>query len=129
MTTKTFGFDLVNYTPHAIHLGDLAFESSGNIRLKNAPPQQVATWKEIVPIYGAPAYEGLDTLPDDVAVKTNARGILVSLPVGEYVRAHPAALPGYLMVLGPDTSPAHVVRNDKGQIVGTNALVMYRGFV
>ncbi len=129
MTVPTFGFDIINYTPHAIHLGELVFESSGNIRLKNAPARKIATWKDIVPICDAPTYEGLDTLPDDVAARKNARAILVSLPVGEYVRAHPDALPGYLTVLGPDTSPAHVVRNDKGQIVGSNALVMYRGFV
>ncbi len=53
-------------------------------------------------------------------------GVLVSMPVGEFLARHPATYSG--PVYGPDTSPAGVIRDDKGQIKGTKRLVCYCNF-
>lgn len=49
--------------------------------------------------------------------------ILVSMPVGEYLAAHPNEC--HHWVFGPDSGPDSVVRDQRGQICGTKRFVYY----
>ena len=49
--------------------------------------------------------------------------IIVSMPVGEFLVAHPELSKWY--VFGPDTGPAACVRDGAGKIIGTKRLVFY----
>lgn len=62
--------------------------------------------------------------PKDLDLEAhNVQGIIVSMPVGEWMRQRRKDVG--VAVYGVDSSPEGVVRDKKGAIVGTKRLVMY----
>ena len=56
------------------------------------------------------------------------KAAIVPFTVGEYYKRTRAKLPYNLeLLLGIDTSPAAVVKNSNGKIVGTKRLILYSG--
>lgn len=121
----------INHTPHAIVV------YSGEKIIHTFPPiapvlrlqeDDAFKWKftalqtegsSSIPVTGPPVYIGVSH-----AVNGN---ILVSQLVGQYLRDHPETKKDYAIgsVYVPDTGPGGVVRNDKGEIVGTKRLIKY----
>lgn len=68
----------------------------------------------------APRISGIEGLPeyDEEII------LLMSIPVGEFLAAHPEMWKG--PVMGIDTSPAGAIRNFNGDITGTRNLVVYK---
>ena len=117
-----------NYTPHAITIvktedgQDICIPSHGCARLRSEPQQKLG---EIdgVSIVSAQKFFGLD-LQHSPDLNNDTSPILVSMPVGEFIANNPEVYAG--SVYGPDTSPTGVVRNEKGEIVGTRRLIRYK---
>lgn len=121
---------LVNTTPHSVRFYDkqgenvvMEVEASPEHSLRlGAPPQQPldAVWG--IPVLSPPAYDRVE----GVVPHTTDVALLVSMAVGEYMRAHPETVPVYgQQVYGPDTGPANSVRSPSGEILGTRALIRY----
>ena len=53
--------------------------------------------------------------------------VLVSGICGEFLKNNPAVLPGLTNVWSPDSGPDEVKRNAEGAIVGSRALIAWRG--
>jgi hypothetical protein len=121
-----------NYTPHVINITDKKtkisheFKSKGNIRLLQKNKNLIGEWNSI-PIYSPPTYSSLEGMPTSLLEnKEEEIGILVSMPVGNYLSANPKQLPSNISVYGPDTSPENSLRNEKGDIVESYALIKYK---
>jgi hypothetical protein len=75
----------------------------------------------------SPLLDKVSNADFDLKLPDGCSGIVVSMPVGQYLRhEHDKGtfLPSF-DVIGPDTSPAHVLRDANGQIYGTDRLVAY----
>lgn len=108
---------VVNLTPHAINLKNentqMTFQPSGSVArvsMSSNLVQQVVIDGVVIPVSQnvMGSVEGLPEPQHDVIY-------LVSALVGSSVS-------GRSDVYGPDTSPASVIRDDKGQIVGVSRL-------
>jgi hypothetical protein len=118
--------NILNYTPHDINLYDetgeniiQTFPRTGKqIRLISGHQDMVNIGLKF-PVVECQTFTGIE--PFDVP--ENVHYLLVSMPVGEYYKnsAH-----CQYCILGPDTGPQGVVRDDSGRIVGTKRLVLYR---
>lgn len=128
---------LVNCTPHPIHVYNVSddgstkeiietYPPSGIVpRLKQTAQEQIDTIPaslegRVVPIYSAPQLGAVEGLPE--FAEGEHKPIIVSLLVAQQLRdtkSWPCA------VYAPDTGPAGVVRDDKGQIIGTKWLIEY----
>lgn len=121
--------NIENYTPHKLVIcsanNKWELESLGNIRLTQKVPNFVEDWNG-VPVYTPPTYKAIEGIPKDLIESKTPRIIAVSMPVGLYIREHPDTFPENIQVWGPDTSPNGGVRNEKGEIIGTKALIKYR---
>ena len=136
MTTELF-----NFTPHAI----VIFHSDGsqqiiggaaddngdriNVRLDTRQTEVGLHFTKNhplpIPIYTPQVATGILGLPECSADEQRLKPIVVSAMVGEYLAANPAKWAG--AVYSPDTSPASVVRDGAGQIVGVKRLMIYKG--
>lgn len=120
---------LENYTPHTIDLykeSKVAYSipSSGNIRLEEISRKSEEKWNGI-DIYSAPEFNNVFGIPEALLKEEGEEmGILVSMPVGNFLSQ--GNLPPRIHIFGPDTGPANGVRNEKGQIIGTKALIRYK---
>ena len=121
---------LKNYTPHKITLFHESMDktidipSSGEIRLLEGPQDSIDKW-EGIPVYSPPEYTKLEGVPNDLMDENGEEiGIIVSMPVGRYLMGN--ILPNRIHVYGPDMGPKNAVRNEKGQPIGTKALVKYK---
>ena len=74
-----------------------------------------------IPVVPAPLFSDVVGLPSDEEFQPD---ILVSMPVGEFLRNHPERYGG--AVFGPDTGPDGVVRDQRGTILGTTRLLLYK---
>ncbi len=112
----------INCTPHDIHImpadgPPFTYKRTDqNVRLLSEPQTFLGLLADGTAVWTSPVYTGISALPPGGAP------IIVSLPVGEYLRAHGGA--GGRKVLGPDSSPEGSVRKD-GVIIGTRRLVLY----
>lgn len=121
----------INHTPHAIviYKDDKVIHTfptvapvlrltEGTMSKWYFTPLQTENGNSI-PVGGPPAYIGLSHV-----VKGH---ILVSQIVAQYLKEHPEEVEAYGIksVYVPDTGPGEVVRNDKGEIVGTKRLIKY----
>ena len=116
----------INCTPHDIHVmpesgAAIVYKrTEHNVRLLSEPQTSLGLLADGTPVWTAQVCTGISPLPPGGAP------IIVSMPVGEYLRARAALTSGAIgrMVLGPDSSPGGSVRKD-GVIVGTRRLVLY----
>ena len=126
---------LINTTPHTVSLylsGDTVVDYPPDkqcaLRLIEQPGEKYAD-EHGVPVHGPPQWVGLSWLEfprKDIEGKID---LLVSMPVGNYLRERGMGPmlreSGVWNVYGPNTGPDKVVRNDAGQIVGTTELILY----
>ncbi len=118
----------VNMTPHDICVYDneektviITFPASGYVcRCTSETPESQLPDRGGIPMIEAPRFRDVEGLPPSVS----APDVLVSMPVGEFLRDHPDWYRG--AVLGPDTGPGYAVRDDGGAIRGTTRLVLYK---
>jgi len=118
--------EFINTTPRDIVIVNddksvvRTFAKSGvDVRQKSAPQKEISFPTVGLTVVNRQIFtsvEGLADLPD-------ASWILVSMPVGEYFASNRHQCKHW--VFGPDTGPAAVVRDEKGQICGTKRLVFY----
>jgi hypothetical protein len=118
-----------NYTPHSITLanGKLreTFKSMGSIRLRQKKVEVIGELNGF-PVNPPPVFEGLEGVPSELYdEKKEEEGILVSMPVGTYLRENPKDVPPNTRVYGPDTSPENVARGPEGEILGSKAFIQY----
>lgn len=120
-----------NTTPHEILLfvgnNDVKrFKPENGLRLIAEPQQQVVD--SIFNINDIPVVTKQNFIgfkwddPAKVPCKNNMV-LLVSMPVGEYFAAHPE-LAEYT-IMGPDTGPDGVIRDNAGKIIGTKRFILY----
>jgi len=132
--------DSVNLTPHA-----LSFYSDDGARvILTVPPapcgplrllDDATKDRRLGPVlageYGAfpaveaPAFTGIAPAPLADLLDAHARLILVSMPVGQYLRDHPLLVPSHVAVFGPDSGPDGAVRDASGVILGCKRVVRY----
>lgn len=132
--------EFVNLTPHAVNLCNdqgqviITFLPSGSILRLQSTPQKECKFESIpseIPLVECQQFT--DVLMDTGANKGQQvnfgklfanKAIIVSMPVGQWLRAqlNPQAL--NLIVLGPDTGLG-VVRGSKGEILGTKRFEVY----
>ncbi len=125
--------ELINYTPHKIVIYNekedflVSFPSSGNIRLVSEERNYQGKIMGIIPVISPQKFIGL-TIPQEIKSMKKDCGILVSMPVGQWISEHATLdLPNNIYVFGPDTSPENVVRSrNTGEIIGTKALIKYK---
>ena len=143
MSDIDFG-DIVNCTPHDVHI---AYDIDGKqyqvtvparrehtLRVEPTPQTIVGTVaiyqcdkggqrtaEYAVPLLTAPSFVALGGTPPP----PDTAAVLVSMPVGQFLATRPDLLPR-TRVLGPDTGPGSVVRDDNGQIVAVRKLLFYR---
>jgi hypothetical protein len=117
----------LNLTPHDIVVVDdeknilKTFPKSGrDVRLATSPQTDMPFQTLGVPVVTRQTFTSLIWPSDDMPRKS---WLLVSMPVGEFLATHPEQCEHW--VFGPDTGPAAVVRDQRGQIVGTKRLVFY----
>ena len=128
--------ELLNFTPHKIQIkcenGMMDYEVIGNLRLKAENQVTIETLPQGIIVRNPQKFIGLD-IPD-ILNDSKERHILVSMPVGEWLAAHPEVLPN-VKVYGPDTGPSQVIRrtkeesdekNKEGEILGSKSVVRYR---
>lgn len=116
-----------NGTPHDIVVqcgeGTITFASRGLIRLAVAP----STPPKISPFLGSLGINFIASpaFTDVVGLPPFQEGLilLVSMPVGDRL-ALTGEWPG--PVMGPDTGPDGAIRDDKGRIIGTKNLLVYK---
>lgn len=122
--------NVVNTTPHDIVIYNQdkteiikTYPRSGKeIRMESAEQEQLGTLNtEKVPVFEAQFFNKCDMR---AAIELGSV-FLVSMPVGQHFSTRSHYLP--YTFLGPDTSPAAVVRDDQGRILGTTRLVYYGG--
>jgi hypothetical protein len=119
----------VNTTPHPIVL-----YSEDGFEVLNIPKAVAAarcreTERTSLPGYPFPAFSApimgpaID-IPEYYHGEHIGKFLVVSMLVGQALAKNRLGWPeGF--VVGPDTSPTGAVRDDKGQIIGTNAFVVY----
>jgi hypothetical protein len=125
---------MINVTPHVVSVTENPMErihfhrSPWIVRLIN-PHGPTLTEKYQDCLEGVFAYTtaatfgGLEGMPpNDMNLPQNA--LIVSMPVGEYLRNNPSRWMG--PVFGPDTSPDGAIRDKDGVIIGCNRLVLYK---
>jgi hypothetical protein len=121
-----------NHTPHDVHLFAKdkktllhTFKAgSSAIRLTNNPTDESSFLG--LPSVPRQTYSGISGVPQvDLSAGAKPPALIVALLIGEYIGNNPATYPG--MVIGPDTSPQGVVRDEKGGIAGTTRFVVYKG--
>ncbi len=126
---------LTNWTPHDIVVYDdagksiiMTYKASGQVARVDVGMQ--LKLGELHP--GIPVIEAQDFDKGTLVISNSEEdgrapyGILVSMPVGDFLAKYPGMFCG--PVYGPDTSPVGVIRDDKGQIKGTKRLVCYCNF-
>jgi len=128
--------NVLNLTPHKIVVYDgegdkilKEYEPHGFVvRLKSATQKvcHSASLTYSVPICDPQRFIDI-ILPPDEKVLQSADAIIVSAPVGQYFMDEfqtSEFCPSY-DVLGPDTGPQSVLRDDKGNIKGVTRLNLY----
>ena len=74
-------------------------------------------------VYTAQEAKGL--IDFDLKKAEEADGVVVSMMVGEYIRANPQTMKGHsIRIYGPDSGPDSAVRKD-GQLIGVRRFVRY----
>ncbi len=115
----------LNLTPHdvVVIVGDeiTRFPRSDQIaRLISDEQHSCPTVSEQVgvPVYSAPVFGDITGLPNNTMVD-----IIVSLPVAQYLQ-HTNSWCG--RIFSPDTGPGQAVRNQDGQIIGVQRLILWK---
>lgn len=122
--------EILNFCPHDVHL----YAKDGTTLLRTYPKEKTSLRlvnnpsieEEFLglPTIPRPSYSGVEGLPDPASYANKpAPTIIVSMVVGESP-AVDRMYPGN--IIGPDTSPQGVVRDDKGTITGTKRFVVYK---
>ena len=119
-----------NYTPHPVTLNHkLVLQSClPKVGLRLHAEQEEETHEINIPgttikVAEPPRFTSLMNA-DDVSEEHTV--ILVSMPVGNFLRMNPDVLPHVSNVFGPDTGPEHAVRDDRGNPCGSTRLIRYR---
>lgn len=114
-----------NFTPHTVKLylqnGDvIEIPSEGRVYLISEQHKcsEITVNGCIVELVSKQIFTGVKGLPDDTT-----KPIIIPMVVGEYLDTHPSDYKG--CYYSPDTSPEGVVRDTKGDIIGTKRLVTY----
>ena len=120
---------IINLTPHDIVVYDesgenvlYTFPSSGKVARAISTQQTVDT--NLSQKYNLPVVDAQSFTNVDVPLSAQDTGILVSMPVGEFIRSKFNCYP--VDVLGPDLGPSAVVRDSAGKILGTRRLCVYK---
>ena len=125
--------DIINTTPHDVHVHTpsgavytIASDPLRQLRMRQSAPSDAPIELLLAPdvhlsVTAAPQFTSIDGPMEELLESV----ILVSMPVGEFIRAHRADGFEATVVLGPDTGPAGAVRDGAGRIVGTRGIVMY----
>lgn len=143
---------LQNLTPHTFNFYKkdeneklsllFTIESSGNLRLEKEK-QIIKTFNLNETILDLPKLDTNDEIQFATApyfksvilsdIGVYSRAIIVSMPVGEFLRANPDFFDTIIFVLGPDTDSGavrkkgEILNTKEGSIVGTTGFVCYRG--
>lgn len=130
---------IINTTPHVIHLHTYTDGEFGEATITTYEPLKcdvrMTEVRAPVPdlrctdlvglhVECAPDFDAVSGLP--VELDDGHTTIIVSMPVGQFLRANPVLWKGH--VVGPDTGNGKfgAVRNAAGQILGTKGLVLYK---
>jgi len=121
---------MLNLTPHDITVvlknGEMKIPASGKVARVSQTTEYAFDINEM-PVHSAPEFGDI-VWPEFDFDTYNA--VIVSMVVGNAVRDTPTKLPAgmrsALMILGPDTSPDSVVRDEHGRIEGVRRFVLYR---
>lgn len=128
--------NVYNLTPHAINVaGKVEIPSSGKLRLTRATENvETATFTmstpdgELVEIQGSmfTPWTGYEFDSNKLASVPDSPGdaLIVSMPVAEFIMR--GNLWPAVAIWVPDTGPQNGLRNERGEIVGTRAFVVYR---
>jgi len=121
--------EFINCTPHDIVIVDdekkvvRKYETCDReVRLHAAEQKPMPFQTLGVPVVSRQVFDGVLWPAVDRHIEDGS-WLLVSMPVGEYIAANPEACRHW--VFGPDTGPGAVVRDQRGQIIGTKRLVFY----
>ena len=122
--------DIANCTPHAIAVTPAGAESVVTVlhkpdarnllRLVPTTQVRVAAVDGKYDVVTAPEFTAVEG-----EVPAGAKYVLVSMPVGQWLAAHPDKFAG-VGVLGVDSGPGQAVRDAGGAIIGARRLVLYR---
>lgn len=119
--------NIVNLTPHPIglyvdgtlHTNFMPYEIQLRLETEEQKPLESLNVDGVsIPVVTPPSFKSTIDWP-----KIDCDAVLVSMPVGQIVQAHPESPPPY-QVFGPDTGPDNVVR-DGGRILGTTRFIRY----
>jgi hypothetical protein len=124
---------ILNLTPHAIHLYCnktvvLMIEPHGStarmIEQRPILPNLSTSCLFNLPVSASPVFIDVSNLPTEL--DDGKKVILVSMPVGHFLRDHPEIWKG--PVIGPDTGPGPMgaVRDEFGNIIGCSSFVLYK---
>ena len=114
--------NVVNLTPHAINVGDVKFDVYADVepvRLHSSVREELESFAGVA-VWTSQLFTGV-VFPD---LPEATQAVLVSMPVGQYVRDNDTDLP--YRVFGPDMSPQGAVRDENGRPVGCKNLVLYK---
>ena len=119
----------VNLTPHDVHAYGETFESKkDDLRLlpkdDTSYDFQLPDSKKSVKVANPPNYIGVT--PYNFHKRYNKKGLIMSKLVADYLIEHLDEYPGEYEIFCPDTNPGFVVRDDKGQIIGTKRFIRYK---
>lgn len=137
----TFG-QILNMTPHDVTLvtwdpevGETSREvfpriGGSEIRLKSLEQtrdEKLSKSLEGRQIWTPQTFVGIESWHEDKIEYEKVAAIIVSLPVSDYLRAHPSVLrndpkKNHLVILNPDTGPNSGAIRDKGVIVAVKRL-------
>lgn len=127
--------EIINLTPHDINIYDttngsiiFVFSNIGKeVRLKSQPQSYIEDLTLVgskIPIYTHQKFIELEFKGFDDWNNLNVNGVIVSLPVAQFLQQHPELQPPY-SVYTIGSGPNMVVRNLNGSIVGTKGLEKY----
>ena len=116
---------MINLTPHDITVvtksGQMEIPASGEVARVLQGSEHVFDIGE-APVHSTPMFGEINWPEFDHKAYD---AVIVSMVVGNAVRALPKDERPTMMVLGPDTSPASAVRGEDGQIESVRRLVLY----
>ncbi len=119
----------MNLTPHIVRVfvdgqhSDVLYPASGTeARCSSVQQRPLYQLKNNVPVWTPQDFTGVTGIDE---IGADVHGIIVSMPVAQYLREARFPKISRLYVYCPDTSPDAVRRDDDGRVVGTRRLVVY----
>lgn len=126
--------ELLNLTPHNIMIYPknesdkcIVYMKSGSVARLNTEQQiQLEVLANGCPVYTPQNFTSIiPQSPPSHLFSDSMRGVIVSMPVAQWLCAQPDAFKIWREVYCADTGPSGAVRNEHGVIIGTKRLVRY----